>query len=129
MPAPFTQGIGQDTTQHVNNLSATSGTTALTTNTSTAAFAAAATGLRNFCTAIQAYNTHATVSTTFSILDGSTVIFTGFLPAITAALVLVPLVVVFPTPLKGSAATAMNVQCGTTGANVYWNLEGYSGPY
>lgn len=54
-----------------------------------------------------------------------TVIWTGFVPATTAALPVVDVHVVFPTPLKGTAATAMNIQCGTTAASVYYNVQGY----
>ena len=72
------------------------------------------------------YNTSATVSTNISILDGSTVIWTGYVPAMTTALVLVPNQVEFRTPLKGTAATALNIQCGTTGASVYYNVQGFN---
>lgn len=108
-----------------NDWTATSGTTPLATNTSTALKAAGGASIRNYCTALQLYNSSATVSTTVSILDGVTVIWTGYLPATTAALAVVPIHVVFPTPLKGSAATALNIQCGTTGSSVFYNAEGY----
>jgi hypothetical protein len=107
---------------------ATSGITALATTTSTALKAAGAAGVRNYVTALQLYNTSATVSTTASILDGATVIWTGYLPATTAALPVVDIHAVFPTPLRGTAATAMNIQLGTTGAAVYYNVQGYQAP-
>jgi len=102
-----------------------SGITPLATNTSTTAHAAGAAGVRNYVTDIHIVNTSATVSTTFSILDGATVIFTTYLPASTAALVEIPVTIHLETPLKGTAATALNVQCGTTGAAVYWNVLGF----
>ncbi|SDC31393.1 hypothetical protein SAMN05444678_102277 [Sphingomonas sp. YR710] len=34
----------------------------------------------------------------------------------------------FPTPLESAAATALNVNCGTTGANVLVNVQGYQAP-
>lgn len=107
---------------------ASSGVTALATTTSTALKAAGAAGVRNYCTGVQLYNNSATVSTTVSILDGSTVIWTGFLPATTAALPVVAVHAVFPTPLRGTAATAMNIQLGTTSASVYYNAQGYQAP-
>lgn len=106
---------------------ATSGTTALTTNTSTQMVALAGVSIRNYATACQFYNTHATVSTTVSVLDGNggAALWTGYIPAITAALPVVPTIVRFPTPLKGTANTRMDVSLGTTGANVFWNCQGY----
>jgi len=106
---------------------ASSGLTALATTTSTQLKAAGAAGVRNYVTALQLYNTSATVSTTVTILDGSTVIWAGFLPATTASLPVVDLEVNFPTPLRGTAATAMNIQLGTTSANVYYNAQGFQG--
>jgi hypothetical protein len=46
------------------------------------------------------------------------------LPAAMAA----PVNIVFPTPLRGSAATAVNFACLTTGAQVYVNAQGYVAP-
>lgn len=108
-----------------NDWTATSGITALATNTSTSLTAAGAASIRNYVTALQLYNTSATVSTVVSILDGATVIWTGFVPATTAALPVVDIHVVFPTPLRGTASTGMNIQCGTIAANVYYNVQGY----
>lgn len=107
---------------------ATSGITALATTTSTALKTAGAAGVRNYATGCQFVNTSATVSTTVSLLDGATVIWTSFLPATTAALPVVAIMPVFPTPLQGTAATAMNVQLGTTLAAVYYNCQGYQAP-
>ena len=107
-----------------NEWMATSGTTALATTTSTALKAAGATGVRNYCTGLQLFNSSTTVATTVTILDGSTVIWTGYLPEATATS-LTPTVVEFRTPLKGTAATAMNIQLGTTGASVYYNVQGF----
>jgi hypothetical protein len=109
----------------LTNWSATSGVTALATTTSTALKSAGAAGIRNYVSGMQIYNTSATVSTTVSILDGAAVIWTGFLPATTSALPIVPSQVVFPTSLRGTAATAMNIQLGTTAASVYYNVQGY----
>jgi hypothetical protein len=86
--------------------------------------AAAAAGIRNYVTAATFSNASATVATEVVIKDGgSTVLWRGFLPA-NAANVPVP----FPTPLRGTAATAVNVACVTTGAQVYVNIQGYIAP-
>ena len=108
-----------------NDWQASSGTTPLATTTSTALKAAGAASIRNFVTGCQFTNSSSTVSTTVSILDGAAVIWTGYLPATTAALPVVPVNVTFLTPLRGTAATAMNVQLGTTSASVYYNCQGY----
>lgn len=104
---------------------ATSGTTPLATTTSTALKTAGAATIRNYATGVQLYNSSATVSTTVSILDGASVLWTGFVPAQTIALVQPRNNITFPVPLRGSTATAMNIQCGTTGAAVYYNVQGY----
>lgn len=91
--------------------------------TDVAAKAAAAAGIRNYVTSIQVRNTNA-VATEFVIKDGATVIWRTQLPASMAY----AQTVTFPTPLKGTAATAINIACITTGAAVYANLQGYSAP-
>lgn len=92
----------------------------LITNTATPAAAARAAGIRNYVSAVTVQNTNAT-PTTFIILDGATTIFTISLPASMA----LPVTIEFPTPLRGTAATALNVNCGTTGANVLTNMQGF----
>lgn len=108
-----------------NDWNATSGTTPLATTTSTQLKAAGAASIRNFVTSCQFYNNSAVVATDVEILDGAAVIWTGWLPATTAALPVVPIDANFHTPLRGTAATAMNVKLGTTGASVYYNCQGY----
>lgn len=108
---------------------ASSGTASpLTTGTSTALKAAGAAGIRNYVTACQITNISATVSTLISLLDGATVIWTGYAEDTTSTAVIVPINIVFPTPLQGTAATAMNIQATTTGANIYYNCQGYQAP-
>ena len=92
----------------------------LTTNTAAAAKAAGAASVRNYVTAVTVQNTNAT-ATTFLILDGASTLFQVSLPASMT----LPISIVFPTPLRGTAATALNVNCGTTGANVLVNIQGY----
>lgn len=84
--------------------------------------AAAAAGLRNYVTGFDIDNTHASVATEVTILDGATVIWRSNFPA--GARKTVSLM----TPLKGTAATALNVACVTTGAAVYVNAQGYVAP-
>lgn len=91
--------------------------------TDVVAKAAAAAGIRNYVTGIQLRNTNA-VATEFVVKDGATVIWRTQLPASMAG----SMDVQFPTPLKGTAATAVNIACITTGAAVYANLQGYSAP-
>ena len=85
---------------------------------------AAAAGIRNYVTSIDVRNAHATVATEVVIKDGATVIWRQLLPAAMAT----PVEITFPTPLRGTAATAMNVACITTGAQVYVNAQGFAAP-
>ena len=86
--------------------------------------AAAAAGIRNYVTSIDVRNAHATVATEVVIKDGATVIWRQLLPAAMAT----PVDITFPTPLRGTAATAVNFACLTTGAQVYVNAQGYAAP-
>jgi hypothetical protein len=86
--------------------------------------AAAAAGIRNYVTSIDLRNAHATVATEVVIKDGATVIWRQLLPAAMAS----PVDITFPTPLRGTAATAVNFACLTTGAQVYVNAQGYAAP-
>ena len=82
--------------------------------------AAAGAGVRNALTAIQISNAHASVATEVTVSDGATVIWCNHLAAGTR------MSVDFPTPLLGTANTALNVACATTGAAVYINAQGYT---
>lgn len=94
----------------------------LTTATAVAARAAAAAGVRNYVTGLQYQNT-STTATTVLVLDNATTIAQFHAPANMA----VPAVIRLVTPLRGTAATTLNVQCGTAGANLLINLQGYQG--
>lgn len=76
--------------------------------------------MRNALTAIQISNAHASVATEVTVSDGATVIWRNHLAAGTR------MDVEFPTPLLGTANTALNVACVTTGAAVYVNAQGYT---
>ncbi|MER9130663.1 hypothetical protein [Mesorhizobium sp. M0768] len=86
--------------------------------------AAAAAGLRNYMTWLTAENVHASVDTEFVVKDGATVIYRGFLKALGVC----PVRVSFPSPLKSTAATALNIANITTGSQVYFNCGGYVAP-
>jgi hypothetical protein len=92
----------------------------LTTTTAVAAKALGAAGIRNYVTDISFQNTSAT-ATTVLLQDGVTTIAQWNAPASMAA----PVSILFNTPRKGTAATAMNVNCGTAAANVLINVGGY----
>lgn len=93
----------------------------ITSSTSAVALSAAgASGIRNYCTGVQLTNSSST-ATGIEILDGSTVIWQGWLPASMNQ----PMVVPFQTPLHGTAATAMNIQATVSVASVYYSAQGY----
>lgn len=87
--------------------------------------AAAGAGVRNYITNIAVINTHATVATEFSIRDGAggTVL---WMTNLMAAGVGGPTTIYFPTPLKSTANTLLEVVCATTGAAVFFNAQGFT---
>lgn len=96
-------------------------TAAITGTASTEVIAAGAAGVRNYITSLTVINSHATVSTVVEIRDGAaTVIHRGYALAAGGGYV-----VTFPTPLRGTAATAINAFAITTGSNVYVSGSGY----
>lgn len=84
---------------------------------------AGATGIRNYVAACQFFNSAATASE-IEIRDGSTVIWRGYV----AASMVAPELVTFPVPLRGTAATAMNVAMGTTATATRVSCQGYASP-
>ena len=106
-----------------NEWQATSGLAAFTSTASTALKTAGGSGIRNYVTGIQLINTSTTASTV-TLLDGSTVIWSISLPATSTSLQAIPVNVEFRTPLKGSAATAMNIQ-QSGAANLWYNVQGF----
>lgn len=83
--------------------------------------AAGAAGVRHYLTALTVVNSHATVGTEVVIKDGSTVIHRGYAAAAGGGYTLT-----FPTPLRGTAATALNVACITTGSATVVSASGFS---
>lgn len=98
-------------------------TAAKTDTSDTAIKASAGAGLRNYITSLTVTNSHATVGTVVEVKDGSTVIHRGY-----AAPAGGGYTQTFPTPLKGTAATAINVANITTGSNTYVSMSGYTAP-
>jgi len=98
----------------------------ITNTTDVVLSAAAGAGLRRYLTSISIQNASATVATEVVIKDGATVIYRGYVG--TQALLNSVVNVTFPSPLKTTANTALNVACITTGAQVYVNAQGYTAP-
>lgn len=97
--------------------------TAVTNTTDVAVKAAAAAGIRNYMTGLQYHNTSATAST-IVVKDGSTVIWACQAPASMTA----PANIQFPVPLRGTAATALNVAMLTTATNTFVAAQGFIAP-
>lgn len=97
-------------------------TAAITDTTSTSVIASAGGSLRNYITQCTVSNSHATVGTFVKILDGSTIINEGYAAAVGGGYT-----ATFPTPLRGTAATAVNAQPVTTGSNVIVSCSGFKG--
>lgn len=88
--------------------------------------AAAGAGLRNYVTGLNCTNAAAAVATEVVLKDGATVIWRGYLGLVAQGSAMIA--VAFPTPLKSTANTALNVAAITTAAAVYCNLQGYTAP-
>lgn len=89
--------------------------------TSTSVIASQGGSLRTYITSITVSNLSAAVTTRVDILDGASVIWQG--PAAPGG----GYCITFPVPLVGTAATAVNAQCGTTAAQVRVSVAGYKG--
>lgn len=85
--------------------------------------ASAGAGLRNYLTSIQYINT-AAVASEIVVKDGATVIWRGMAPASMTF----PATVDFSAaPLRGTAATALNVAMVTTGTATRVSAQGFKG--
>lgn len=93
----------------------------LSDTTSTQARAVGAASIRNYVTGLEIQLTVLSVSTTFSILDGASTLWSCNLSAVMTT----PIAITFPTPLRGTAATALNVKLGTASNTVMYNIHGY----
>lgn len=93
----------------------------LTTATATVLRAAGGAGIRNYLTRLDLVNAHASAATEVMVLDGAAVIFrTHLAPGACRE-------VSFPVPLRGTAATALNIQASVASA-IYYNASGYQAP-
>lgn len=97
-------------------------TAAITDTTRTAVIAAQGAAVRLYITHIIVTNSHASVGTYVKIEDGTTEIYGGYAAAAGGGFS-----ITLPVPLRLTANTALNVSCGTTGANVYASASGYKG--
>lgn len=95
-------------------------TAAMTATADTSVLAAAGASVRNYVTGIHVLNTHATVATEVQIKDGSTVLDRFYVAAAGGEKTRE-----YPTPLKGTANTAINAANVTTGSNTYVQAVGF----
>lgn len=97
------------------------------TTTAVTVKAAAAAGVRNYITGIQLSGDTLGAATEFAIRDGAAGTVLWRMKLNTTALV--PTTIAFPTPLRGTAATLLEIVTLTavTGG-VYANLQGYTAP-
>jgi hypothetical protein len=90
-------------------------------NTSDVALKAAVSGQCNYLCSMQIYNKDASVGTVVVVKDGSTVVWAGYVPAVSGRTE-----VVFGVPIKGTINTALNFACITTSAEVIVAAQGYT---
>lgn len=109
-----------------NEITVTTGATPLASASATALFASQGSGIRSYVTGMQFFNSSATGGTA-TILDNATAIWTGYLPGTGTSLQETPVIVEFHTPLKGTAATIMNIQLSSASMSVYYNIQGFKG--
>jgi hypothetical protein len=83
--------------------------------------AAGAAGVRHYITGIQVFNGHDTTGTEVVIKDGSTVIWRGWAEQTGGGAS-----AKFDPPLRGTAATAVNVANIANSSSTYFNLQGFS---
>ncbi len=83
--------------------------------------AAGGAGVRHYITGVQVFNADDTVGTEVVIKDGSAVLWRGWAEQTGGGCS-----ATFNPPLRGTAATAVNVANITTSAETYFNLQGFS---
>jgi hypothetical protein len=98
-------------------------TTDITGTADTQIIAAPAANIRLYVTHLLVMNSHATVSTWVDIEDGTSAIYTVYAPAAGGGAS-----ITLPTPLRLTAATALQAKCATTGANVRVSAVAYKAP-
>lgn len=95
--------------------------TAVTDAADDVAKAAGAAGVRHYISSVQVINGDDDTGTAVVIKDGSTVIWQGWAEQTGGGCS-----AKFDPPLRGTAATAVNVANVTTGATTFFNLQGFS---
>lgn len=95
-------------------------TSDITDTTRTSVIAAGAANVKTYITHILVMNSHASQGTWVNIEDGTTTKYTIFAASGGGGASCT-----LPVPIAGTAATAWNVSCGTTGANVRVSMSGY----
>jgi hypothetical protein len=97
----------------------------ITNTTAVTIKAAGASGIRNYLRSLNVVNASATASE-ISIRDGAagTVLWRGYVPASMTAASQIS----FDPPLRGTAATLMEVVCATTATQTYVNAQGWTAP-
>jgi hypothetical protein len=95
----------------------------ITNTTGVTIKAAAGAGVKNYLTDLQIINGHASTSTDVQIRDGAsgTVVWRGWAQAAGGGIS-----IHFSTPIPSTANTLFEVACGTTGAAVYVNAQGFT---
>lgn len=106
-----------------NTWSSAAASGGIVNTTGVTAKAAGGAGVRNYITHVDVVNGHATVDTDVQIRDGAsgTVLWRGFAKAAGGGVA-----ADFNPPLRGTAATLVEIACGTTGTATYFNLQGFS---
>lgn len=97
------------------------------TNTATQVKAAAGAGLRNYIVGFSLQNASATTPTEVMIISGASTVLGRYYLGV-GALLNSAVGVQTLMPLPGGLNEAISVQCATTGANVYANIQGYIAP-
>lgn len=92
----------------------------ITNTTASAVIAAQGAGIRVYVTQVTVTNSHATVGTFVNVLEGTNVIFVGYAAPLGGGFT-----ATFPTPLRGGANAAINIQAVTTGASFRGAVSGY----
>lgn len=123
-------GIGGITTSKpytvsANDWSYAAASGGIVNTTDVVAKTAAGAGIKNYITALTCVNAAAAVATEIVVKDGATVIWRGYTGIVAQGSSMVS--AQFPNPLRGTANTAVNIAAITTAAQVYCNLQGYTG--
>jgi len=115
-----------------NQWQATSGTTPITGTTAVQLVAGqtqtdingGTRQLRNYLTDLHIFN-NSTQASAVSILDGSTVIWSGYVNTISSGGYGYNLIVNLTTPIHSSPGNALSIQVSTSGTSIYYSASGF----